>query len=587
FTLETGDTLPRKGFAASASANKFSREPGSITVLNVGWNFSVGLWDRFNLFVQWDPHRHIHVSRPGRLSLNAPGANPLWPGTMYRVLVPGSRPGYVEEYPFAFSNTGGIGEVVLGFKYAVALESKGQPFSLAIRNDFIIPTRSGLSDLLGDQVQSGQFNYQVTGILSKRFGESLILTGNVGGRFARDPRSAGVRLLQQADQFKIGAGLLMFPQRRLQFMSEYGAVIFTGSATPNTTFGARDPVEGIWGLRWYPRENVAFDAGYRYMLNLRAHGDRSGFVFKIGTTHWAEEPPPPNREPTAACSADKTSVYVGSNETVRVTARASDPDGDPLTYTWTANGGRIDGTGSEVTWNSANVQQGLYNVAARVDDGRGGVANCAVDIRVEPRPNRPPTLSCSADRSTVLVGERVRITATASDPDGDNLNYTWRTNGGQIVGSGTSVQLDTSGVAPGRYAVTGRVEDGRGGANDCTVAVAVEAPPPPPEASKINECFFRAASARVDNVCKRILDDIALRMQNEPRARVVIIGSADPAERRAAQLSQQRADAAKKYLTDKGLAADRIETRTTGGQQGAGRQNRRIDIIWVPEGASY
>jgi outer membrane protein OmpA-like peptidoglycan-associated protein len=187
----------------------------------------------------------------------------------------------------------------------------------------------------------------------------------------------------------------------------------------------------------------------------------------------------------------------------------------------------------------------------------------------------------------VLSGERVRITAVASDPDGESLTYSWRTNGGQIVGSGSSVQLDTTGLSRGRYTVTGRVEDPRGGANDCTVNINVDVPPPPPQASKINECFFRQGSATVDNVCKRVLDDVAVRLQNEPRAKVVLIGYSDPREPRAARLGQQRADAAKKYLAGKGVDAGRIDTRAAGGQAGAGRQNRRVDVIFVPEGATY
>ena len=47
------------------------------------------------------------------------------------------------------------------------------------------------------------------------------------------------------------------------------------------------------------------------------------------------------------------------------------------------------------------------------------------------------------------------------------------------------------------------------------------------------------------------------------------------------------ADNAAKYLTDKGVDASRITTRTGAGQEGAGQANSHIDIIWVPEGATY
>lgn len=607
FTVETGETLPRKGFSFSTYVNKFSRMPGSATVLNLGWNFGVGLADWLTAYVQFEPFRHTHIGVPGQpvpnslcptgpppqLSLNSCLSNPAFPNatnpTIYRSLapVPGTRPGYIEDYPFAFANDGGVGELVVGLKFGFLSESRGDPVSFSVRNDFIFPTRSALSDLLDNGTQSGQFNDAVYLALSKTWSDRATLTGNWGYRFTRDPRFAGRRAFSQADRILVGAGLLLFPQSRVQLMTEYTGVIFVGTSTPNTTFGARDPIDGVWGMRLYPWRNVALDVGYRYMLNLKNSNDRHGFVVKVGTVYWPEKPPPPNQSPVASCSADKSSVYAELGDTVTVRAQASDPDGDPLTYTWTASGGRVEGSGAEVRWNSAGTAVGTYTVTARVDDGRGGTASCATDIRVEPRPNRAPTMSCSVDRSSVLIGERVRVTAAASDPDGDPLSYSWRSNGGQIIGSGASVQLDTTGLNPGRYTVTGRVEDGRGGAADCSTSLDVQAPPPPPQASKLNECFFRVSSARVDNVCKRILDDVALRLKNEPRASVVLVGYADPKERKPEKLAGQRAENAAKYLASKGVDRSRANTRAAGGQKGADKQNRRLDVVWVPEGATY
>ncbi len=204
------------------------------------------------------------------------------------------------------------------------------------------------------------------------------------------------------------------------------------------------------------------------------------------------------------------------------------------------------------------------------------------------KPNHPPVISCSADRSSVFIGEKVHITANASDPDGDTLTFTWQTNGGQIVGTGSAVDLDTTGAAAGNYTVTGRVDDGRGGAADCTVAVEAKTVPPPPQASKLSECLFSpAGSPRVDNVCKRILDDVALRLQNDPHASAVIVGYSDPKEMHADKLATLRAQNAVKYLGEKGIDASRITTRAGTGTKDAGKENRRIDVIWVPEGATY
>ena len=111
--------------------------------------------------------------------------------------------------------------------------------------------------------------------------------------------------------------------------------------------------------------------------------------------------------------------------------------------------------------------------------------------------------------------------------------------------------------------------------------------PPVPQASKIDECAVgKPLSTRIDNVCKRILDDVALRLQNEPRATAVIIGYSDPKERRPDQIAGDRGTNAVKYLGETGIDASRVTTRTGAGQAGA-TNNRRIDIIFVPEGATY
>jgi outer membrane protein OmpA-like peptidoglycan-associated protein len=478
-------------------------------------------------------------------------------------------------------------------KFGLLSERRGAPFSLSARNEFILPTRSSLTDLLDNGTQTGQFNDLMSLAISKQWSRYITLTYNLGYQFTRNPRTAnGTILMNQAGQLRTGAGFILLPESRIQPMSEYTAVVFSGlpsTLTPDTTFGARDPVDAVWGVRAYLLRNLALDAGYRYMLNLRNLHDRNGFVINIGMTSWPERVPPPNQPPTVSCSVDKNMVYAGSGDMVTVTATASDPDNDSLTYTWSATGGRVEGSGPQVRWLSAGVAPGTYTVTVRVDDGRGGYASCSSEVRVELKPNHPPIISsCAPDRTSVFAGERVHITTTASDPDGDQLTYTWRTNGGRLTGSGPAVDLDTTGLAPGTYSVTVRVDDGHGGAADCTTTIEVRTPPPPPQASKLNECLFgRLQSARVDNVCKRILDDVALRMQNEPSATLVIVGYADPRERRPEQLAGNRASNAAQYLEGKGIDASRITTRSRTGQPGAGRENRRIDIIWVPEGATF
>ena len=273
---------------------------------------------------------------------------------------------------------------------------------------------------------------------------------------------------------------------------------------------------------------------------------------------------------------------------VAVTATASDPDNDHAHYTWSASGGRVDGSGPQVRWLSAGTAVGTYTVTVNVDDGRGGTATCSADIRVQAKPNHPPTITCSANPSFGLRRRDARISLVmpAIPMATRSLTRGVRMPAGS-QGNGPAGDFDTTGLSPGPYTITTRVDDGRGGAADASVMVTVKAVPPLPQASKINECAFgKPLSTRIDNVCKRILDDVALRLQNEPRATAVIIGYSDPKERRPDKIAGDRGTNAVKYLGEKGIDASRVTTRTGAGQAGA-TNNRRIDVIWVPEGATY
>ena len=57
--------------------------------------------------------------------------------------------------------------------------------------------------------------------------------------------------------------------------------------------------------------------------------------------------------------------------TVRVTVSAHDPDGDPLTYAWDADGGTLSGSGASVLW-TAPARKGEYTLSVEVRDDRGG-----------------------------------------------------------------------------------------------------------------------------------------------------------------------------------------------------------------------
>jgi outer membrane protein OmpA-like peptidoglycan-associated protein len=85
---------------------------------------------------------------------------------------------------------------------------------------------------------------------------------------------------------------------------------------------------------------------------------------------------------TAQC--DPCTVEPGGRSTV--TANAQDPDGDQLTYRWTAPSGTLQNpTDRQTPW-TAGQQEGSVPVTVTVEDGRGGKAQASVNIQVV----RPP-----------------------------------------------------------------------------------------------------------------------------------------------------------------------------------------------------
>ena len=297
-------------------------------------------------------------------------------------------------------------------------------------------------------------------------------------------------------------------------------------------------------------------------------------------------PPPPNRPPTVSVAANPTKVFAGSGDSIVLQAQAADPDNDTLNYKWSATGGGIEGAGAEVRWNSNGVKEGTYTATVTVDDGRGGTANASTEFKVEQKPNAPPTISCAANPASITVGQRSSITSTASDPDNDQLTYTYTTSGGRITGSGANVQFDSTGVAPGTYTITCHVSDGRGGEKDATTQVAVQKPAPPKEQVQLEQrlslhsIYFPTAQPTVANPNGGLLasqqrtmvslaDDFKKYLAFKPDAHLILQGHADPrgGPEYNKLLSDRRVNRTKAFLVQQGVSADAIETQGLGEEE--------------------
>jgi outer membrane protein OmpA-like peptidoglycan-associated protein len=315
----------------------------------------------------------------------------------------------------------------------------------------------------------------------------------------------------------------------------------------------------------------------------------TGIVLRFGFPHAPPPPPAPKGPPTASCSATPTSVYAGSNDTATVHVSATSPDNLPLNYSYAASGGSVEGSGPDGRWTPSGANPGSYTVTAKVEDGKGGTASCTADIRVEEKPHHPPTVSCTANPATIMPGDRSTINCNATSPDNLPLTYSYSASSGQVTGDGPQTQFDSTGAQPGTVTIKCEVTDSRGDKAEGNANVEVQQPPPPPQATKVGDCDYTTAGvSRVDNACKRVLDDVALRLKNEPNAKVVVVGYADPKEPRAPALAAKRAELVKAFLGEKGIDASRISTRVgEPNKEASAKENRRIEVIFVPEGATY
>jgi hypothetical protein len=80
----------------------------------------------------------------------------------------------------------------------------------------------------------------------------------------------------------------------------------------------------------------------------------------------------PNGNPSVELIADKNEAYDG--DTVTVTAQANDPDGDPVSYSWSLDGQSQSWTKSSIEINTAGLGEGRHSVSVTVRDDRKGTA---------------------------------------------------------------------------------------------------------------------------------------------------------------------------------------------------------------------
>jgi len=310
----------------------------------------------------------------------------------------------------------------------------------------------------------------------------------------------------------------------------------------------------------------------------------AGFVIRLGET----TPPLPA---SYGCEAQPVSVYPGDPVSVTGTTMNLEESKKLLpTYTWTTNGGKV--TAKTPTANATVATDGMaagdYTITGHVNEGVAPSqhAECAASFRVTAY--EPPTIACSANPTSIAPGGAATIAAQGRSPQNRRLNYSYGATAGQITGTGATATLTAADVGAGPITISCNVVDDLGKSVSATTTVTVVAPPPlppppAPVAQKLCSISFerdRKRPVRVDNEAKGCLDDIALELNRNSNAVLVVVGKHDPTEKPDA--AAERTLNEKQYLVvEKGIEPSRIELRTG---ETAGRT---VDNVLVPPGATW
>ncbi|MBC2934455.1 PKD domain-containing protein [Nocardioides sp. zg-1228] len=182
----------------------------------------------------------------------------------------------------------------------------------------------------------------------------------------------------------------------------------------------------------------------------------------------AEDNEPPTAEPFVSPRTGPAPLYV------HFEARASDADGDALTYLW--DFGQSDQPSDQSTQSHAHVtyaDPGRYVATLTVSDGKGGTYEEEFEISVT---GEAPRVSVSATPTSGRAPLPVAFTINAIDDQGGPLTYTWDWGDGTTY-TGPKPPLNHVYTASGSYTATLTVTDPDGNEGSDSVEISVDALP--------------------------------------------------------------------------------------------------------------
>ena len=383
--VPTGEVLPRGRWSVSGYRTNWDREESATDVSNFRVTFGYGATDRLELFGNVDLQRRIDAdTRPVRAN-----------GT------PMDDPNVFQPWATGF------GDIRFGAKVNLTAPWRQQGAAFAIRGGLKIPT-SDEDEGLG----TGKLDVFADAIISSELARSVELSGFAGLYHRGDPDlydlSGGLR-------WGVGAG---FPSRSpFRVTTELhgeqyfdNEITFTGASIGGPTqWDVENPLDFTVGFTYQNPNGFFLGWGATYGLTTTNRNDlgvpfttektfdRWGHQVRIGwhpgvRVYVAPPPPPPpppppapaNRPPTVKARCEPCVVEIGKTSTV--TADAQDPDGDTLTYKWSAPNGTFANPAERQTIFTCSNTAGSVPVTVTVSDGKGGTASDTITIQcVEPK----------------------------------------------------------------------------------------------------------------------------------------------------------------------------------------------------------
>jgi len=111
--------------------------------------------------------------------------------------------------------------------------------------------------------------------------------------------------------------------------------------------------------------------------------------------------------PTISCSVDPTTIKPGDSATV--TSTGMSPQNRPLTYSYTATGGTIAGSGTTAQYASTGAPTGAVGITCNVADDKGHTATASTSLTIV-EPPAPPAPKTSALCSISFATDKKRPT---------------------------------------------------------------------------------------------------------------------------------------------------------------------------------